>query len=331
MNHPPSALWDEMLDEFRALGGVADNIRLGTGAFGRGVFPVDPSRPVKIHIPESLLVDLKDVEFVHGAFRIMSRSKLGRREKSFIENYQRDFSWGVGREHTETLLQMMYEAPAELREPLRKFKVQWLAKPSPEAIAERFFGSRVFRYGDYDVVMPIVELVNHGDAPGYSAPNGIGVSGQFSGEVFVRYRITDAWHMFANFGFASASENLALSIGLRRPELLVGTDDIKEVDSKKPYFPKVSLKDGQLKLSYLMLGNSKFHRLSRSVFLRIMQDAGRPNANELFDMIQHQNRLEFYNLLEMSELAAPPLGKLLRAAIRSQLKVLSYSIGTRDV
>ena len=52
------ALWDEMLDEFRSLGGIADNIRLGEGRFGRGLFPVDTSRPYRIHIPPSLLVNI---------------------------------------------------------------------------------------------------------------------------------------------------------------------------------------------------------------------------------------------------------------------------------
>ena len=57
-------LWDDMLDEFRALGGTADNICLKEGPFGRGLFPRDPSKPIRIHIPENLLVDLKHVRFV---------------------------------------------------------------------------------------------------------------------------------------------------------------------------------------------------------------------------------------------------------------------------
>ena len=40
--------WNEMLDEFRALGGVAENIRLGHGVFGRGLFPIDPAKPIRI-------------------------------------------------------------------------------------------------------------------------------------------------------------------------------------------------------------------------------------------------------------------------------------------
>ena len=51
--------WNEMLGEFRALGGVADNVRLGYGPFGRGIFPIDTTRPVSIRIPEDLLLPIE--------------------------------------------------------------------------------------------------------------------------------------------------------------------------------------------------------------------------------------------------------------------------------
>src|SRR6476646_4511492 len=36
-------LWDEMVREFRALGGTVENVRLGDGPLGRGLFPIDDS------------------------------------------------------------------------------------------------------------------------------------------------------------------------------------------------------------------------------------------------------------------------------------------------
>ena len=62
--------WDELLDEFRALGGTADNIRLGHGEFGRGLFPVDPAKPVVIDIPDNLLVATADMVLVNGVPRV---------------------------------------------------------------------------------------------------------------------------------------------------------------------------------------------------------------------------------------------------------------------
>ena len=36
--------WEELAEEFRSLGGVFENTRIGKGAAGRGVFVLDPAR-----------------------------------------------------------------------------------------------------------------------------------------------------------------------------------------------------------------------------------------------------------------------------------------------
>jgi len=324
MDEKPRPLWDEMLDEFRVLGGTADNVCLGEGKFGRGLFPIDPSKPIKVHIPESLLVAREHVEFVNDAFRIKPEAPIGAREKSFLENYERDFSWSVSRRYTHDLLQMMDETPAELREHLSKFCKRWMAGPTPEAVQERFLSSRVVRYKGQSVIMPIVELANHGDATEYVHKNGVGLSGQFADEISVRYCLSDPWRIFANWGFPSASETFALSMGMNNPQIAIGEDDVSDsdMDPAKPFFPKVSREGTQLRLSYLMLGNRRWPRLPRGIFHRIMKDAGRLKADEIFDIILHRNRTEFYKLLEATEMAAPPLGRLLRTVITQQLKAM---------
>src|SRR5689334_376451 len=98
--------WNDMLNEFRALGGVADNVRLGEGAFGRGLFPIDPEKPVKISIPEDLLVVLEDVYIENGTFRVNSRSAVSSRGRAFLEEYERAFAWGVARGEVVRLLSM---------------------------------------------------------------------------------------------------------------------------------------------------------------------------------------------------------------------------------
>ena len=89
--------WNEMLDEFRALGGVAENIRLDHGALGRGLFPIDPAKPIEISIPDNLLVSSAHVVIENETFRISPASPIGARGRAFMEQYERDFSWGTGR------------------------------------------------------------------------------------------------------------------------------------------------------------------------------------------------------------------------------------------
>ena len=88
--------WEEMIDAFRALGGAADNIAPGTGARGRGIFPVDRAEPVRLHLPENLLIAETDVEFVDGRLKIRDAAKCGQPEREFFEEYQNSFSWGGG-------------------------------------------------------------------------------------------------------------------------------------------------------------------------------------------------------------------------------------------
>src|ERR1700733_5251471 len=112
--------WDEMLDEFRALGGTAENIRRGEGALGRGIFAIDPSKPVAIRIPANLLMETADATFENGAFRVRAGSGIGAREKAFLERYEERFSWGGGgREDIAQVFEQAQTLPAELRERLR--------------------------------------------------------------------------------------------------------------------------------------------------------------------------------------------------------------------
>jgi len=329
-----SLLWEEMLEEFRALGGTADNVCLGQGRLGRGLFPRDPAKPVRVRISDNLLVDWKHVEFENDVFRISAAAQISAREKAFLENYYRDFSWGAGRQELTGLLQMMHDAPAELREVLRPFYAfRWLEHPTPKTVQARFLDSRVIGYKGGDVIMPIVELANHGHATQYQTADGVGLSGTFSGEILVQYQLCDPLQIFGKWGFASDSESFALSLPLKPGSLgiAIRREDVELKPGTTPFFPKVATTGFQMTLSYLMLGHKNYPRLARGIFYRIMRDAGRTDAEDVFDFIHHTNRMQFFKLIAASEMAAPPLGQLLRKVARYQLEAMSHSIGTRDV
>jgi hypothetical protein len=337
MSHHMSRHWEEMLEEFRALGGTADNVRLGEGRFGRGLFPCDPSRPVRVHIPESLLVEVKYVTFENDVFRIGPDAPVGTRERAFLENYQRDFSWGVARRDTQDFLEMMHEAPAELRDLLRTpFGVGlWLVDPTPKSVQERFFSSRFIKYEEKGVIMPIVELANHGHATRYDLRNGVGIVGQFGGEILARYCFSDALEIFRNWGFTSLEQIFALSLAMdvegKSGLIRIGRADVDNDPPRRPFFPDVSVEGDRMTLSNMMLGHKQYPRLAKGIFYRIMRDAGRADAEDTFDKIQHINRMQFYKLLAASEHAAPRLGRLLRDVARIQLDAMSCSVGTREV
>ncbi|MBV9571360.1 MAG: hypothetical protein JO056_08975 [Alphaproteobacteria bacterium] len=337
MDSGGAKLWDDMLEEFRALGGTAENVCLKDGRYGRGLFPIDPAKPVDIHIPESLLLESKHVTVENGSFCVGAGATIGVREKSFLENYEREFSWGVASHETEGLLRMFHAAPAELSELLKSpFNLDlWLQEPTTEAIVERYFASRIIRYKDKTVVMPIVELANHGLESQYKTGGGVGVGigGRFENEVLVSYSGGDPLLIFRNWGFASRVQGIGLSLSLafNEQKLRIGRSEPKPADGRNSLVPEVGTEDGMTVLSHILLGNKRNPRVPRGIFYRVCREAGIRDAAELFDRIQHINRTQYLRLAELSETASPRLGRLLRNLAYAQLEVLSFSFGVREL
>ena len=334
-----ATLWDDMLGEFRTLGGTAENVCLKEGPFGRGLFPCDPSKPVKLHAPESLLVETQYISFDKDeSFRWHAKAPIGARERAFLEAYQRDFSWGVNRGDTEALLKMLADASPELRALLSTpFNIDlWLGGPSQANVRERYFGTRYITYKGRGVLMPVVELVNHGHTNVvFDREDGIGIAGNFDGEILVRYRLTDALEMFSNWGFASTDQPFALSLEvgfeIDGGEIVIERGDVSIDPKRRPFYPDVRLEGGRIVLSYLMLGHKNYPRLAKANFYHIMRNAGRNDAEEIFDRIAHINKTQFLKLIAVSEQEAPATGKLVRTVARTQLEALSCAVGTRQL
>ena len=330
--------WDAMLAEFRSLGGIADNICIKEGQFGRGLFPIDPSKPADVYIPESLLIDVQHLRVAHGDIKVGPESPAGAGEKAFIERYEREFSWGVHRRSTVDLMKEFQAASPELRALMRSplDLEAWLAEINPKSVAERFFGSRGISYGERAVVMPIIELANHGAGTTYKVSNGIRLSGQFNGEILARYElISDSLQMFENWGFAPPEDAaFSLRLELENAGIVIQRKEVKPVLVQGvPFVPDVSMADGKITFSHLLLGHKQYPKLAKGIFYRVMRDAGRshPEAEALFDTIAHANRMQFLKLLALSDDAPPMLGDLLRDLVRFQLEAMSNAIGSRDI
>jgi hypothetical protein len=82
-----SQVWNQLVDEFRALGGTIENVQLAEGPLGRGLFPVDPAQPFLIRIPENLLVKSCDIAFENGAPKVAAGAATGPCERQFYEGY----------------------------------------------------------------------------------------------------------------------------------------------------------------------------------------------------------------------------------------------------
>jgi hypothetical protein len=327
-------IWNDMLTEFRALGGVAENIRLDHGPFGRGLFPVDPKKPVAITIPENLLVLLEDVYFEDDVFRVNLRSPISARGRAFIEQYERAFAWEVARGEIERFLSAMNELP----EPVRELATQRLGLGRfflpvvPELVRKWFFETRAIRAGSRSVVMPIIELANHGGSAVYQMSSGLELSGTFDGEVLVRYTTpSDAYHMFLNWRFAS-KELTAFSLAING--IYAGREfQIKREfeDESLPFVPEASLDGDRIVLSYLLLGHERNPRVPKGAFRKAVGLQKLDHPDEVYDVIQMVNRQNFLDLLEVLEGVDLPGASILRTLAINQLAALSHHYGVRTV
>ena len=76
---------------FTALGGIAENVCQREGAYGRGMFPIDPLRGTKIMTPENLLIDAANLCLDGENILIKDRKDRAAEDIEFLETYCNDF------------------------------------------------------------------------------------------------------------------------------------------------------------------------------------------------------------------------------------------------
>jgi hypothetical protein len=333
MNPAEAYVWNEILDEFRSLGGTADNITLREGPLGRGLFSIDAGRPFRLRVPESLLIEVGDVVFENGMLKIGPNSKAGARERNFLEDYYARLAWGAGgREEIGRIFEEGAALPAELREALdTKYHCGgWFQNPTAERIERQFVDSREFDYHGRDVLMPVADLANHGPACRYDSKNGIALNGTVSGEITARYTETDTFGIFRSWGFVSESA-VALSVELEgameslRLRIERRSDDTR--DDESPWVPARADGNGIVTLSFLVLGHREQPGLARSVFRSLFRKARLGDADEAFDKVWRANLQHFLALLEDLEPLDGPMARSLRRMARLQIQTMAYCFG----
>ena len=335
--------WERLFAEFRDLGGVAENVRLGEGPFGRGIFVVDPAKPATLHASENLLVLVDDVEIRNGQMMVKAESSLGPREREFFQNFQRYFGWGAGlfdelwRSQTE-----WSRLPPEvilaitnigaLEDPDRRF-----LPPTVELCLYAFVRTRYFTNRAKPYLAPVVELGNHSSsAAGYVVKDGIGLTGKFDDEVFGRYNLGDSigHALYSSFSDRAVfAHSLAVTVDIDGQKRISVARDINVHDLHDGIrYPRVTRDGSTIHLPFLVLGFTAAPDVPRAVFRKILSsDLTAPRADETFDTIAHFNRTKFLDLLRILDKYDTPLIRMLKEAAINQLETLSYCVGARSL
>jgi hypothetical protein len=276
-----------------------------------------------------MLAAAEHVVIENGVFRISPASSVSARVRAFIEAYERDFAWGPGRLEIERFFAAMHELPEGVRVLLtKKFGFGRFFDLSPELVKRWFFGTRDIECAGRRVIMPIIEMANHGGTVRYDTQSGVALYGSFAGEVLVRYCTpTDPLDMFLNWMFVP-KEPMAFSLGM------VVTNGGREIEIRRkfedyPKLPGVAIEGNRIVVDYLLLGYQQFPRLPKGSFRLAVASARFADPDEVFDFIQFANRQGLFELLSALEGVDLPAGPVLRTLVLSQLRALSWHFGAR--
>lgn len=334
--------FEDLLDDFRALGGIAENVRRGVGAYGPGIFPIDPGRETILWAPERLLIPAEDLEVRDDSLVVRAGSGVGADEQRFFESFHRQFGWSAGTFDELWASQAQWrELPADVIAFVRHMGAVAdadfrFAAPSVAICLYQFIRSRDVSYRGNPRIMPVIDLVNHSNgAPPYVMVDGpgVGVRGTFPGEILVRYNVADSWATALAYSFADPSPfaySLSLTVQLFGTQLSIlrniGAGEVRN----GIHHPQKRVDGNTIELSHLMLGNGRQPDLPRPVFRKLMRDhVTERQADDVFESLVRFNHTKFIEALRILRKHDAPLVAVLQEAAINQLDALSACVGAR--
>lgn len=327
----------ELLVQFRALGGTAENVCIRQGPHGYGLFAVIPTRPVRLMVPASLLISPHSLAFTpEGNVEVKNGSGVIAEIAAFHAQYQRSFGWGAGgfervKQHREEL--------CALPDALKNFLVilgcshnlSHLLTPE-QAFKEHCISRQIGVFGTSRLV-PVIELVNYAydGAPYVVKQDGVSLLGTFENEVLARYRRSmDAFHFFFNYRFATPGRStlcceVTVDIPQFKPLRITRLDGLFDVKDGAR-LPRVRNNKDEIWISFVELVNLDTPALPRQVFIELMSAQGLATnrAHQLFDGLLGHNRQVLQDFLRVCESAGGDAVESLKAVAGYQLSNLSF-------
>jgi len=158
--------WDSLFSQFNALGGVAQNVLVREGRFGRGVFPIDLKSSSIIFTPAKLLVDYSNLELVDERIRIKDKSTFAPKDAEFIECCYTNYCWrNQGCLPSRKFLNLLSSLPLIVQTLLVDYgfvsQDNFKTSITENDIFKRFLDERNVHFGKRRVLAPVWDLINH--------------------------------------------------------------------------------------------------------------------------------------------------------------------------
>ncbi|MBA4737398.1 MAG: hypothetical protein H2063_09335 [Synechococcus sp.] len=329
--------WHAFLDEFRTFGGKAENVMQRKGAFGMGLFPIDPAKPVDLFIPDELLVSIENIELRGGEVVIKDDNSFPAGYGDWFRRYQANYSWGAeGRENTLAFEEGLKGLPDSIGMMMKRVGLynsdnRFPGTDPDQELLNRFIQTRCINRKDRRVIMPMIDLLNHAPSakPYDMSGDGIAVAGLHDGEVLVKYSVSDPIRRLLGYGF-NAPETLGFSLSFRlqhRDRLVV----VQGGGGRQPLQPcGIELKDDRVVLKQPLLASSTSPKMPRTLLIKACRSLEGIDAHELFEQIHQRNTQALVQMLRELQGVEGDVAQRLRNGCFDQLAALSHHIGQRD-
>ena len=326
--------WEDMIEEFCGLGGVARNIAPGE----HGLFAVDPAEPVLVRVPPELVMHIRDIAVADGRIVLDEAAEVSEPARRFLDRYANAFGLSVVRTiEVFSFFSALAALPADVREVLATdlgFGPLLQGDPK-EQLRNNFLRARQVVWRGSRAIAPVIELGRY-DPSGLRPERGtsLQIQGYVKKEVFIRFAPHDAFSAFRLFGRAipqAAAFSLATTATFEPFQIELARKLSQGARRGNDPVPIVSREGQKVSLSYLMLGHRNAPALPRSVFRALLTEAGIDNPDEAFDRLLRFNALKFIKLLQSLEPHEGEMISTLRTMARYQLEAMNHCVGRRRI
>ncbi len=330
--------WEKTVKRFCNLGGVLENVMLNEGSFGRGIFPKNNKLPIKMSVPYHLLCSIDWLQIDEQSnLALSSDCDWSDEIKSFYLDYQRDYGIG-GSLMSELMLQQteLFGLPESVKAMLINYGVDKaiFQKATAQTCLDVYKRSRRISVNDKQVLMPLIELVNHDEnsKKSFNTVSSVSISGRFKDEVLINYDILgDAIGMFEGYGFSvvkpyTFSGTLGINLGAK--SINIARFFTLYNKSENTVMPRLNVEGNVINLSFLVLGSINDRNSPKKVFIKLMSSVGMSAtiASNVFDGLVEQNKSFFLHLLEELKSLDGTVVEGLRTMAKNQLIPLGVHI-----
>jgi len=293
-------LKDNILDLLKIHGGIANNIKIKRGIYGRGIFTLNSSKKSELFLPKELLVDsskiIVDDNYNLNIEYACSDNKLS---KNFLKKYFEDYGFNI---NTKNDIDIFYNKISNLSTELKNYlnfffnKYFFENKFSKKDYIDLYLNSRQIEIRNKKYFMPLVELFNHSaQGTDYIFSEGLYVNGFFQDEIFTNYNIDyDSFEFFKNYQFFSKQKkalSCKIQVNFRNKKIIIERNSNEYKIIKNIKLPISTTIENTIFISHIDLTevkrNKNYYNLIIKDFIKYGLDHN--EANEFFKNLFNYN------------------------------------------